>query len=124
MPAEEPADPSRRQFARAMVLLAATAPLLPACGSGRLALPAAVPEPDTPLLPRLEPAEPQPVSPETELLFQLVRHRYGAFLSPEQLEVVKKDIDAVHSAAARLRRVPLGPDDPPAAIFRACRGGE
>jgi hypothetical protein len=124
MPAEEPADPSRRQFAKAMALLAATAPLLPACGSGRLALPATVPEPDTPLLPRLDDAEPQPVAPETELLFQLVRHRYGASLSPEQLEVVKKDIDAVRSAAARLRRVPLGPDDPPAAIFRAYRGGK
>ena len=44
--------------------------------------------------------------------------------TPEQLEVVKKDIDAVRSAAARLRRVPLGPDDPPAAIFRAYRGGK
>jgi len=61
---------------------------------------------------------------EVELLFALVRERYGSRLTPEELEAVRTGVAAIVEGARALRAVrldnadgpllPLPPDGPPA----------
>ena len=63
------------------------------------------------------PSEASPVSAaarsEAELLFSLVRDRYGDRLTPEQLEAVRTGVVAMVEAARTLRAVPLDNADGP-----------
>ncbi len=67
---------------------------------------------------------PGPTSGEVDLLFALVRERYGSRLTPEELDAVRAGVAAIVEGARALRAVrldnsdgpllPLCPDDPPA----------
>ena len=66
----------------------------------------------------------EPAASEVELLFALVRERYGDRLTPEQVEAVRAGVRAMVEGARALRAVRLGnadgpllpvlPDTPPA----------
>ena len=59
---------------------------------------------------------------EAEGLFDMVSGRYGARLSPEELEQVRKGVGAIVDAAASLRAVKLQDSDEPDTLFRPYRG--
>ena len=54
---------------------------------------------------------------ETELLFELVRARYGDFLNNEQLESVKLSINEIVKNAEALSQVPLDNSQEPMTLF-------
>jgi hypothetical protein len=62
-----------------------------------------------------------PASKEVDLLFALVRERYGARLTAEQLEEVRKGIEAVERNARALRAVRLENSDEPMQPFAPFR---
>ena len=54
---------------------------------------------------------------ETELLFELVRAKYGDFLNNEQLESVKLSINEIVRNAAALSQVTLENSQEPMSLF-------
>jgi hypothetical protein len=57
---------------------------------------------------------PGPTSGEVDLLFALVRERYGRRLTPEELEAVRAGVAAIVEGARALRAVRLDNADGPA----------
>ena len=55
-----------------------------------------------------------PTSGEVDLLFALVRERYGPRLTPEELEAVRAGVSAIVEGARALRAVRLDNADGPA----------
>jgi hypothetical protein len=55
----------------------------------------------------------EPVTREVELLFALVRERYGSRLTPEQLAAVRTTVVAIVEGAQALRAVRLDNGDGP-----------
>ena len=56
----------------------------------------------------------RPTSGEVDLLFALVRERYGHRLTPEELEAVRTGVSAIVEGARALRAVRLDNADGPA----------
>ena len=65
-----------------------------------------------------EPAKPDP---EADALFEIVRQRYGGRLTPEQLDEVRKIVQAQVEAACALRAVRLTNADEPFQTFAPYR---
>jgi len=65
-----------------------------------------------------------PAATEVEALFAVVRARYGARLDAEQLEGVRKGIEAAVEAARLVRAVRLVNSDEPYQSFRPYRADE
>ncbi len=63
-------------------------------------------------------------SKEAELLFEMVRDRYGDRLSAEELEEVRKGVKGIAEAAEALRSVKLGNDTEPFSIFKPYKKGD
>jgi hypothetical protein len=63
-------------------------------------------------------------SNEAELLFEMVRNRYGDRLSAMELEEVRKGVDGIVEAAESLRSVKLGNGTEPFSIFKPYRKGD
>ena len=61
--------------------------------------------------------DPAPNLRETDILFELIRARYGARLTAEQLEQVRRGVAAIVEQAAALRAVRLGNADEPVQRF-------
>ena len=61
---------------------------------------------------------------ESDVLFELIRARYGPRLTPEQLDGVRRGVAAVVAQAAALRRVRLGNADEPVQRFVPFRADE
>ena len=61
---------------------------------------------------------------ETDLLFELIRARYGSRLTAEQLEGVRRGVAAVVAQSAALRAVRLGNADEPVQRFAPYRADE
>src|SRR5437868_4308328 len=95
--ADTPGTPqsTRRQFARNLALL----------GAAPLAATEAV-------------AAEAPMSP-AEALLEIVKLRYGRFLTPAQLANVQRSIQRQQQAATLMQAVPLRNGDEPAFAFRA-----
>lgn len=55
----------------------------------------------------------EPAASEVDLLFALVRERYGSRLTPEQLEAVRTGVTAIVDGARALRAVRLDNADGP-----------
>jgi hypothetical protein len=55
---------------------------------------------------------------EFEILFQLVKEKYGDRLTTEELNEVKNGVEKVAEIAEALRRVKLGNWDEPFSIFK------
>jgi hypothetical protein len=58
-------------------------------------------------------SEPEAARSEVELLFSLVRDRYGSRLTPEEVEAVRAGVAAIVEAARALRAVHLDNADGP-----------
>ena len=54
---------------------------------------------------------------DSKFLFEMVNERYGDRLTPEELEEVKKGIDAIQNMAGILRAVKLENNDEPLTLF-------
>jgi hypothetical protein len=65
-----------------------------------------------------------PRSHEADELFALVRRRYGARLTAEQLESVRRGVAAIVEQAAALRAVRLSNADEPVQRFSPFRSDE
>jgi len=65
-----------------------------------------------------------PRSQEADALFALVRSRYGARLTAEQLENVRRGVAALVEQAAALRAVRLSNADEPVQRFTPFRSDE
>ncbi len=61
-------------------------------------------------------------NPESEVLFGMVRGRYGDRLNDDELEEVRKGVDALVEAAESLRAVKLENGDEPFSVFTPHRG--
>ena len=59
---------------------------------------------------------------EQELLFAVVKERYGSLLSDEQLDEVRQSVLGLRGFSQALRSVPLTNDIEPFSIFRPYRG--
>ena len=57
-------------------------------------------------------------------LFNLVRKRYGHYLSSEQLEEVRKGVERIVQESEALRSVKLDNGDEPLSLFRPYRAEE
>ena len=62
--------------------------------------------------------------PEHDALFEIVRQRYGARLTPEQLDELRKIVRGQVEAARALRSVRLGNADEPFQRFAAYRADD
>jgi len=62
--------------------------------------------------------------PETDALFEIVRQRYAARLTTEQLDELRKIVRRQVDAARALRAVRLGNADEPVQRFAAYRGDD
>ena len=58
---------------------------------------------------------------ESEILFGMVRGRYGDRLNDDELEEVRKGVDALVEAAESLRAVKLENGDEPFSVFTPYR---
>jgi hypothetical protein len=58
-------------------------------------------------------SDPEAARSEVELLFSLVRERYGSRLTPEELEAVRAGVAAIVDGARALRAVRLDNADGP-----------
>ncbi len=54
---------------------------------------------------------------EAQALFHMVKSRYGDRLDADQLDEVRKSVDAIVEAAKALRSVKLGNGDEPMSVF-------
>ena len=61
---------------------------------------------------------------EVELMFNVVRERYGKHLDDEQLEEVKKGVEEIFEAAESLRKIKLENGDEPFSLFVPFRKGD
>ena len=61
---------------------------------------------------------------EQELLFAVVKERYGSLLSDEQLDEVRQSVLGLSGFTQALRSVPLTNDIEPFSTFRPYRGGD
>ena len=105
---------SRRDFARGVVLAAATAAVPLATGKETAAAsPAQEPKPDALKL-----------SPEAESQVQTLMSSYGNRLTDEQKADVRRLIGQAQKTSETLRAYPLANSDEPATIFRVYRPGK
>ena len=54
---------------------------------------------------------------DSQCLYEMLKHRYGERLNPEQLEEVKKGVETIRQAADKLRAVKLENSDEPFSLF-------
>jgi hypothetical protein len=65
-------------------------------------------------------AQAQPAAdPVADALFVIVQQRYGKFLTPGQLDAVRRSVARNQAVAGMLRQVKLANSDEPAFAFRA-----
>ena len=69
-------------------------------------------------------SESLPTLHEADLLFELIRARYGDRLRPEQLEAVRRGVRTIVAQSAELRAVRLANADEPVQRFAPFRDDE
>src|SRR5215212_10105991 len=110
---------SRRRFTKTLTAAFIAAPALAANAQ----TPPATSEPKAPPQPAPAPAQPPqgPPAPSPLALayFEVARQRFGASLTPEQLEAVKRDLEGNVRTAERLRTSKLKNADEPDFVFEA-----
>lgn len=110
---------SRRRFTKTIAAAFIAAPALAA----RAQTPPATAEPKAPPQPQPTPAQqpqgPPAPSPLALAYFEVARQRFGASLTPGQLEAVKRDLEGNVRTAERLRASKLKNSDEPDFVFEA-----
>lgn len=116
---EAESKPSRRQFTKTLTAALVAAPALAANAQ----TPPATSEPKAPPQPTPAPAQqtqgPPAPSPLALAYFEVARQRFGEWLTPEQLEAVKRDLEGNVRTAERLRASKLKNSDEPDFSFEA-----
>lgn len=107
--------PTRRDFA--LTIGAATLGACVRAPSAPPAVPAPTPTPTAP-------ADADANAPMVDAMTQLVRHRYGAHLSQEQLAMVRDDVRSGLRTSDRLRAILLPNSVEPDVVFAVHRGGD
>lgn len=109
---------SRRSFTKCVAATLVGAPLAASLGQaqtpGKAKQTPAPPNPQP--TPTPAPAKPSPVA---EAYAEVARARFGAQMTPEQFEQVKKDMEGNVRVADRLRAVKLNNGDEPDFVFSA-----
>jgi hypothetical protein len=82
--------------------------------TGPLAIATAQPSPQQPTAPQAAPTTPT----QAQLLGEIVRQRYGQYLTPDQLSSVFASLEGSLQRARRLREFTLKNSDEPDMIFR------
>lgn len=110
---------SRRRFTKTLAAAFVAVPALAAHAQ----TPAPASEPKAPPQPQPTPAQPSqgPPAPSPLALayFEVARQRFGASLTPAQLEAVKRDLEGNVRTAERLRAARLRNSDEPDFVFEA-----
>ena len=109
-------SPSRRGFAKRLVLAAAAPALAGAAAALGETAPAPSPAPTSVPTPTLTPEAP---SSAAEALTEVARIRWGKHLSGEQLGEIAKTIDGRLRSADAMKKVPLTNADEPDVVFFA-----
>jgi DNA primase len=105
---------SRRRFTKAVATTIVAAPLASTLAQAQK--PTGTKEAPAPPNPQSA-AQTQKPSPVAEAYLEVARARFGDRLTPEQFELVKKDLEANIQAAERLRAVKLKNEDEPDFVF-------
>jgi len=63
-------------------------------------------------------------SEEAEILFSLVKEKYGDKITDEELDEVKKAVERIVETSMELRKVELGNWDEPFSVFKPYRRDE
>jgi hypothetical protein len=108
-------SPSRRGFAKSLVL-AAAAPAL--AGAAALGQTTPAPSPSPTPVPTPSPT-PEAPSSAAEALTEVARIRWGKHLSGEQLSEISKTIDGRLRGADAMKKFPLTNADEPDVVFLA-----
>ena len=58
---------------------------------------------------------------EKELMFDLIKTKYGDRLNGEQLEAVEKSLERIYAVIEELRSVPIENSDEPFSVFKPYR---
>ena len=58
---------------------------------------------------------------EKELMFELIKTKYGDRLDTEQLEAVEKSLERVYTVLEEIRNIPLKNNDEPFNVFKPYR---
>lgn len=106
---------SRREFTKRVAATLIAAPL--ASSLVHAQTPAKTKEAPAP--PNPQPPQAQQPSPVAEAYAQVARARFGAQVTPEQFEQIRKDLEGNVRVADRLRAVKLKNSDEPDFIFSA-----
>ena len=120
-----PYDPRRRDVLRVLSLAGLTSIGAPALSMAQV-------PPDTSRAPGAKPATPAPsggapaagekppeISEDAKTLAEIVKRRYGQHLTPEQLELVTKELDSRIQGGTALRKAKLANGDEPDFTFHA-----
>ena len=126
MPRSQEPNQARRRFLKTVGLAGLTTALAPAAGAlaqapgaGTPIYPPGVQPPRTaPGAPGAGPAKPEPPGPDARALADIIKRRYGQYLSHDQVESVARDFDGDIKAAKRLHDVKLANGDEPDFTFR------
>ncbi|HEX8173955.1 MAG TPA: hypothetical protein VF543_02425 [Pyrinomonadaceae bacterium] len=105
---------SRRRFAKAVAATLAAAPLASSIAMAQR--PTGTKETPAPPQPQTG-AQAQPPSPVAEAYAEVARARFGNHFTPEQLQQVRKDLQANVQSAERLSAVKLRNEDEPDFVF-------
>ena len=112
---DEPAQVSRRQFAKTIVALAVAAPVV----SSIYVDAQTPPTKQAPAPPNPAPTPTPKPSPLAEAYGEVAQARFGDKLTPEQLTQVKRELEGNVRTADRLRAVKLQNADEPDFVFAA-----
>lgn len=105
---------SRRAFAKSVAASLLAAPI----ASSLMQAQTATPTPQTSPTPSPSPS-PQPPSPVALAYFEIAKARFGKYITEEQLEQVKRDLEGNVRTSERLKAVKLENGDEPDFVFSA-----
>lgn len=98
---QEKGKQTRRAFAKSIVAAAVAAPIVASATAAEAQAP----------------AQAQTISPAAEGYFEVAKARYGKFVTPEQLEAIKRDLEGNVRTSERLSAIKLENGDEPDFVF-------
>jgi hypothetical protein len=110
-------NPSRRSFATSVAAALVASPVA-ICALGAQGEHAAI-EPKPQTTPSPTPTPQRPPSPVAEAYVAVARTRFGKYLSDEEMDRVKRDLEGNVRAAEALAAVKLKNSDEPDSVFEA-----
>ncbi len=113
---------SRRAFAKTVAVSLLAVPVASTLVQAQTATPTPTTSPSPSPTPTSSPSPsptPRPPSPVAEAYFEVAKKRFGEFVTDEQLEQIKRDMEGNVRSAQALRNVKLQNSDEPDFVFSA-----